>query len=75
MQNCGPAAIGRQEAIEWIPCASRPEIPSNILKIQHRTTYRYRQPVSLGPHLLMLRPRESRELRLISNEVRIAPAA
>jgi len=47
----------------------------NRLKIQHRTTYRYRQPVSFGPHRLMLRPRESRDLRLISSDVSIAPAA
>ncbi len=45
------------------------------LTIRHRTTYRYHQPVRLGPHRLMLRPRESRDLRLISNEVTIRPAA
>lgn len=45
------------------------------LKIHHTTTYRYRQPVTLGSHRLMLRPRESRDLRLISNEVVVAPAA
>jgi transglutaminase-like putative cysteine protease len=45
------------------------------LKIHHRTTYRYRQPVSLGPHRLMLRPRESRDLRLISSDVAVTPAA
>lgn len=45
------------------------------LKVQHRTTYRYHQPVSLGPHRLMLRPRESRDLRLISSELTVAPAA
>jgi transglutaminase-like putative cysteine protease len=45
------------------------------LKIYHRTSYRYRQPVSLGPHRLMLRPRESRELRLTSNEVVLNPTA
>ena len=33
------------------------------LRIHHRSTYRYRSPVSFGQHLLMLRPRESRELR------------
>jgi len=45
------------------------------LKVQHRTTYRYHQPVSLGPHRLMLRPRESRDLRLISSELTVTPAA
>ena len=33
------------------------------LSIHHKTTYRYRSPVAFGPHRLMLRPRESRELR------------
>lgn len=45
------------------------------LRIQHRTTYLYRRPVSLGPHRLMLRPRESRDLRVISSEVTVDPAA
>src|SRR5579872_2569251 len=46
-----------------------------ILEIRHKTTYRYRRPVSLGPHRLMLRPRESRDLRLISSDVAVTPAA
>ncbi|WP_442970569.1 transglutaminase N-terminal domain-containing protein, partial [Roseovarius sp. D22-M7] len=29
------------------------------LDIFHTTTYRYRQAVSLGPHRLMLRPRDA----------------
>jgi len=45
------------------------------LKIHHRTAYRYRHAVSLGPHRLMLRPRESRDLRLISSDVIVTPAA
>ena len=45
------------------------------LHIRHTTTYRYRQPVRLGSHRLMLRPRESRDLRLISIDVQVAPAA
>ncbi len=45
------------------------------LKIHHRTSYYYSQPVSLGPHRLMLRPRESFDLRLISTEITITPAA
>ena len=45
------------------------------LKIHHTTTYRYRQSVVLGPHRLMLRPRESRDLRLISSNVTVTPTA
>ena len=45
------------------------------LTIHHRTTYRFRQPVSLWPHRLMLRPRESRDLRLVSSAVTVTPAA
>ncbi len=51
------------------------EFPLIALKIHHTTTYRYRQPVSLGPHRLMLRPRESRDLRLMSSDVAVTPAA
>ncbi|MGF1640575.1 MAG: transglutaminase N-terminal domain-containing protein [Rhodospirillales bacterium] len=49
--------------------------PLTNLRISHRTTYRYRTPVSLGPHRLMLRPRESRDLRLLSHDLVIEPAA
>ena len=45
------------------------------LTVRHRTTYRYHRMVSLGPHRLMLRPRESRDLRLISSAVTVPPAA
>jgi transglutaminase-like putative cysteine protease len=45
------------------------------LSIQHRTVYRYNHPVNLRPHRLMLRPRESRELRLCSMELMIEPLA
>jgi transglutaminase-like putative cysteine protease len=44
------------------------------LKIHHKTLYRFRQPVSLGVHRLMLRPRESRDLRLMSHTLAITPA-
>ena len=51
------------------------EAPLIALTIRHRTTYLYHQPVSLGPHRMMLRPRESRDLRLISNDLTVTPAA
>ena len=46
-----------------------------LLTATHRTTYAYRYPVALGPHRLMLRPRETRDLRLISHALDIAPEA
>lgn len=45
------------------------------LNIRHKTTYRFNKLVTLGPHRLMLRPRESRDLRLISSRVMVAPDA
>lgn len=43
--------------------------------ITHNTTYRYASPVALGPHRLMLRPRETRDLRLVAFDLEISPAA
>ncbi len=45
------------------------------IRIRHNTTYRYRYPVDLGPHRLMLRPRESRDLRLVSCDITSMPQA
>lgn len=44
-----------------------------LLRIQHRTIYLYSRPVDLGPHRLMLRPRESPELKLLSFAVSTTP--
>ena len=45
------------------------------LSIHHQTSYRYRKPLEFGPHRLMLRPRESRSLRLIAHDLTFTPAA
>ena len=45
------------------------------IKIQHTTTYRFNEPVNLLPHRLMLRPRETRDLRVISSHITVTPAA
>lgn len=45
------------------------------LTIRHTTTYRFNEAVSLLPHRLMLRPRESRDLRLVSHAVTVTPDA
>lgn len=47
----------------------------SVLTIRHRTSYLYREPVRLGPHRLMLRPRESRDVDLISSTLEIRPPA
>ncbi|MEO1241023.1 MAG: transglutaminase family protein [Pseudomonadota bacterium] len=45
------------------------------ISIHHQTTYRYRAPLEFGPHRLMLRPRESRNLRLIAHDLAFTPEA
>ena len=45
------------------------------LGVHHTTTYRYREPVVLLSHRLMLRPREGRDLRLLSSGLTITPIA
>ena len=44
-----------------------------MLTVQHTTVYRYRQPVTFGPHRLMLRPRDGHDLRLLATELEISP--
>lgn len=44
------------------------------LSIRHETHYRYRNPVFLSPHLLMMTPRSSHELTLLSSELHCDPA-
>jgi transglutaminase-like putative cysteine protease len=47
----------------------------SALTVHHRTSYRYREPMAFGPHRLMLRPRESRTVRLHSHDLEISPPA
>jgi transglutaminase-like putative cysteine protease len=44
-----------------------------VLKIQHLTTYSYKNPVTFGDHRMMLRPRGSHDLRLLSTQLDITP--
>jgi transglutaminase-like putative cysteine protease len=43
------------------------------LTVRHETIYRYTAPVSFGPHRLMLRPRDSHDLRLVDAELTLSP--
>jgi transglutaminase-like putative cysteine protease len=51
------------------------EGPLITIRIHHRTAYRFRQQVSFWPHRLIVRPRESRDLRLLTNVVTVTPPA
>ena len=44
------------------------------IRIQHRTTYNYNQPVSFGQHTIMVRPREGHDLHIESSVLEIKPA-
>ncbi len=56
-------------------CVRPLEHPLIALTIRHKTTYRYNRPIWLNAHRLMLRPRESRELRLLSARLTVMPEA
>ena len=45
------------------------------LSITHRTRYRFHNPVDLAPHRMMLRPRETPDLKLLSFRLDIRPEA
>jgi transglutaminase-like putative cysteine protease len=45
------------------------------LTVRHITTYRYARPVGFGSHRLMLRPRDSHDLRLVHTELTLSPPA
>ena len=44
------------------------------IRIQHRTTYRYAQPVKFGEHRIMVRPREGHDVHIEASVLDISPA-
>jgi len=44
-----------------------------LLTVRHITVYRYSEPVGLGEHRMMFRPRESHDLRLLRTSLEITP--
>jgi transglutaminase-like putative cysteine protease len=44
-----------------------------LLTVRHITVYRYAEPVRLGEHRMMFRPRESHDLRLVRTRLDIFP--
>jgi transglutaminase-like putative cysteine protease len=45
----------------------------SLLTVRHVTIYRYSEPVKLGEHRMMFRPRESHDLKLLKNNLSIMP--
>jgi transglutaminase superfamily protein len=45
----------------------------SFLAVNYTTVYRYGEPVRLGEHRMMFRPRESHDLRLIRTNLVITP--
>jgi transglutaminase-like putative cysteine protease len=46
---------------------------ARLLTVRHVTLYRYAEPVRLGEHRMMFRPRESHDLRLVRTRLSILP--
>lgn len=45
------------------------------LQLYHETTYEFQSDVDLGPHMLMLRPREGHDVRIETSRLDISPSA
>lgn len=50
-------------------------VSAKRLTISHVTDYRYSEAVHLNEHRLLLRPREGRQVKLISHSVKVTPEA
>jgi transglutaminase-like putative cysteine protease len=48
---------------------------SAIFDIIHTTEYRYANPVTLGEHRIMFRPRDSHDLRVLATDLQVEPQA
>jgi transglutaminase-like putative cysteine protease len=44
-----------------------------MLTVRHSTIYKYANPVTFGDHRLMIRPRDSHDLRLLNTRLMISP--
>ena len=44
-----------------------------LLRVHHKTEYRYASPVTFGEHRIIVRPRDSHDLRLFFAELEITP--
>ncbi len=44
-----------------------------VYTVHHKTTYRYKRPIRLGPHQLLFRPRDSFDQRLLDSRLDVTP--
>ncbi len=65
IDEIGEAAVMREVTAR--ECGMR------LLTVRHITVYRYSEPVRLGEHRMMFRPRASHDLRLIRTRLTISP--
>ncbi|MEN9059978.1 transglutaminase family protein [Ponticoccus litoralis] len=70
-----PGAARRQKASRQgaAVAVSLHSPPMTRLSITHKTRYSFRRDIALGPHQLMLRPRENRDLSLVSFDLEVWP--
>lgn len=72
-QRPGYVPLVRHEGRKAVS-SSRVDRAGQTLLVEHETVYRYANPVSLGPHRMMIRPRDSHDLRLLDTRLMIEPA-
>ena len=44
-----------------------------VYSVHHKTTYRYKRPIRLGPHQLLFRPRDSFDQHLLDSHLDVTP--
>src|ERR1700688_2010823 len=44
-----------------------------VYSVHHKTTYRYKRPIRLGPHQLLFRPRDSFDQHLLDSHLEVTP--
>src|SRR5690348_6633094 len=84
VKRCRPPSQGWRQPNQYDAASPPASVPRSaqggyillsILNVRHTTVYRYRRPVALGDHRLMLRPRDSHDLRLIQTNLNLSPPA
>jgi transglutaminase-like putative cysteine protease len=70
------------DADAWLPISQAARFQSEplwshpvsvLFDITHTTHYRYAQPVALGEHRVMFRPRDSHDLRVLATDLSVTP--